>query len=139
MNWHPVKRLALLALVTSSVLLSVSASVRAQGREQAPGPSASAPAREPSCVSVEVNGERAPAYDCLTRQLMPPAARAGAPDPAGDPRLAAERIALRPNNALGQANIAATQTRMGNGWGKGVTPQRPPPAEPVSPVVPGRR
>ncbi|MWL90173.1 hypothetical protein [Cupriavidus sp. SW-Y-13] len=85
-----------------------------------------------SCAEVEVNGERAPAYDCLTQRLAPASSpRAGKPGVLGS-----EAIANQPSNQLGLYNRAATSTRMGNTFGASVLPQRPPPSNGVAPIIP---
>ena len=99
-------------------------------------PDADGSSEAPSCVTVEVNGERVPAFECLTRKLSPAAPR-GAPAHLA-PGLDAERIAQRPGHQLGQANPATSQHRMGNAWGHGVVPQRPTTAPPASPLIPSR-
>ncbi|MGO4328272.1 hypothetical protein AB4Z48_27960 [Cupriavidus sp. 2TAF22] len=73
-----------------------------------------------ACVEVEVNGERAPSYSCLTQELMPPRN-----DTAEQRQLGSESIAKRPSNQLGLYNRAATEHRMGNTFGSSVLPQRP--------------
>ena len=80
-----------------------------------------APASRASCMEVEVNGERAPAYDCLSQQLSP-TKRADNGHPA---QLGSEAIINRPSNQLGLYNRAATEHRMGNTFGTSVLPQRP--------------
>ncbi|MNS86197.1 hypothetical protein [Cupriavidus necator] len=85
------------------------------------------------CVEVEVNGERAPSFPCLTQKLQSP--NAGKRAPPGS-RLAAEAIAQRPSNQLGLYNEAATSHRMGNNFGTSVYPQRPASPVPGAPVIP---
>lgn len=89
-----------------------------------------------SCVEVVVNGERTPAYDCLTRKLAPTLPPRGPDDEA--PGLASDAITQRPGNQLGLFNRAATGHRMGNTFGTSVYPQRPPPVAPTSPLLPRR-
>ncbi|MGX6567637.1 hypothetical protein [Cupriavidus necator] len=84
-------------------------------------------------VEVEVNGERAPSFPCLTQKLQP--ANAGRPA-RPDSGLAAEAIAQRPSNQLGLYNEAATSHRMGNTFGTSVYPQRPASPAPGAPVIP---
>jgi len=88
---------------------------------------------EPNCIEVEVNGQRTPAYDCLTEKLSTTAASANRGRP--DPRLKSEQIATRPANEIALFNRAATSQRMGNTFGESVHPQRPPVAAPVSPII----
>ncbi|WP_051517000.1 hypothetical protein [Herbaspirillum sp. RV1423] len=85
----------------------------------------------PSCVDVVVNGERIPAYDCLTQKLMPK--DAGKTQPL--PEMTSQTIVGKPSNQLGLFNYTATSNRMGNTFGTSVYPQRPP-ATPVAPVLP---
>lgn len=97
---------------------------------------ASAQPAPSSCAEVTVNGERVPAYDCLTQKLQPaapPASADGTP-----PAIASEAIAQRPGNQLGLFNRAATGHRMGNTFGTSVHPQRPATPAPVSPLMQGR-
>jgi hypothetical protein len=85
-----------------------------------------------SCMEVEVNGERAPSYTCLTEKLQP-AASSGNPATLAGPR--SEAIARQPSNQLGLFNRAATSHRMGNQFGVSVHPQRPP-ETPRGPIIP---
>lgn len=87
----------------------------------------------PVCIEVEVDGQRVPAYDCLSAKLAEPAAGRRAPPP--DARLGSERIAAQPGTRLSLFNQAATSQRMGNAFGESVRPQRPPPPVFVSPVI----
>lgn len=88
------------------------------------------PPPAPSCIDVEVNGQRVPAYDCLSSKLAP-----AAPRDTRDAPLPSAQIATRPSNEIGLFNRAATGQRMGNTFGTSVHPQRPPAAVPVSPVI----
>ncbi|ALK34204.1 hypothetical protein [Burkholderia plantarii] len=72
------------------------------------------------CVEAEVDGVRALSYDCLSRQLQPPAAPA-----AGASQPASSQLATQPSNRVGTFNLSAERNRFGNTWGKSVTPQRP--------------
>ncbi|HDS1038898.1 TPA: hypothetical protein QDZ42_001914 [Stenotrophomonas maltophilia] len=101
----------------SAALLALAGEVHADAPTAPPVGSA--------CVEVVVNGERVPDYNCLSRQLSAPAA-ATAPAQL----TAAERLARQPPSALGLANRAATQQRMGNAFGVSTQPQRPPPPPP---------
>jgi len=101
------------------------------------GAQTSPAADDGSCVEVVVNGERAPAYDCLTRKLSPTMPARGPDDAA--PGLASEAITQRPGNQLGLFNRAATGHRMGNTFGTSVYPQRPPPVVPTSPLISPRQ
>lgn len=76
-----------------------------------------------ACVEVEVDGVRAPSYNCLSQKLQP---KATGPNGATAPKLASEEIIQRPSNQLGLFNRAATGHRMGNTFGTSVYPQRPP-------------
>lgn len=95
-------------------------------------PEARQPAAEPSCIEVEVDGERAPSYACLSERLRP---TAGARAPQ-DPGIASEAVLQRPGNQLGVFNRAATANRMGNTFGTSVYPQRPPVMVPTLPFGP---
>lgn len=88
---------------------------------------------EPACIEVEVNGERTPAYDCLTLKLN--TAASAADKPRQDPRLKSEQVATRPSNEIALFNRAATSQRMGNTFGRSVHPQRPPTPATVPPIV----
>ena len=90
-------------------------------------------AAAPSCVEVEVDGEKAPSYACLSQRLLPTASAAR---PATEQGLVSESIAQRPSNQLGVFNRAAAANRMGNTFGTSVYPQRPPAAMPAQPVLP---
>lgn len=88
---------------------------------------------EPACIEVEVDGQRVPAYDCLTLKLN--TAVSAADKPRQDPHLKSEQVATRPSNEIALFNRAATSQRMGNTFGRSVHPQRPPAPIPVSPIV----
>jgi hypothetical protein len=98
------------------------------GAAQTPARAEAAP-----CVEVQVNGERAPSYPCLSRKLLPADGKATANRGGG---LASESIVQRPSNQLGLFNHAATSHRMGNAFGTAVHPQRPATAPPPAPVIP---
>jgi hypothetical protein len=85
------------------------------------------------CVDVEVNGERAPSYPCLSEKLLPADGKKTAKPGGG---LASESIVQRPSNQLGLFNHAATSHRMGNAFGTSVHPQRPAAPPPAAPVMP---
>lgn len=85
------------------------------------------------CVEVEVNGEHAPSYDCLTEKLKP---SGGGPAGRGEATMSSESIVQRPSNQLGLYNNAATSHRLGNTFGTSVYPQRPASPPPAAPVVP---
>lgn len=76
----------------------------------------------PACVSVEVNGQRAPALDCLNERL----AHGVTPHLATDGISLSEQVSARPSNQLGLFNYSATVNRMGNTFGTSVQAQRPP-------------
>lgn len=95
------------------------------------GEPTSSPAKTQSCIDVEVNGERVPAYDCLTDKLSP----ADGHGPRIAAQLRSEQIARRPSNELDLFNQAATSQRLGNAFGKSVKAQRPPAAVPMLPIV----
>jgi hypothetical protein len=103
------------------------------GSAALPALSAEGPAAvESVCVEVEVNGQRAPSFACLTQKLTPSASATNARTPS----LASEAVVNRPSNQLGLFNLAATGHRMGNTYGTSVRPQRPTPTAPASPVIP---
>lgn len=77
-----------------------------------------------ACVEVEVNGVRAPSYNCLSQKLSPTVKPRNTDGKT--PPLASEAIVQRPSNQLGLFNRAATSNRMGNTFGTSVYPQRPP-------------
>lgn len=88
-----------------------------------------------SCVSVEVNGQRAPSLDCLNERLarsLQVRRVSGAPT-------ASEQIASRPSNQLGLFNYSATSNRMGNTFGTSVQSQRPPERGTFIPALGPRR
>lgn len=95
----------------------------------AAGACASADAAPSGCIEVEVNGERVPDYACISRLLAP----ASSPSPPAPP-LGSEQRIRQPPSALGLANRAATQQRMGSSFGVSTQPQRPPPPPPP-PVI----
>jgi len=86
-----------------------------------------------TCIEVEVNGERAPSFSCLTQKLSP---NGNVARPTAVPPLASEAITQRPSNQLGLFNHSATSQRMGNTFGSSVYPQRPENHTPVSPIFP---
>lgn len=96
------------------------------------GLAAEPPGDKQVCVEVEVNGQRAPSFSCLTEKLTP---RADAKK-AQSTRIASEAIVNRASNQLGLFNRAATAHRMGNTFGTSARPQRPPPPTPASPLLP---
>lgn len=96
-------------------------------------PLAQAEANEtPSCVEVEVNGQRTRSFDCLTQKLLPTTASAQKPSSSS---VASETIVERPSNQLGLFNRSATSQRMGNTFGTSVYPQRPVAQKPASPLI----
>ncbi|MDN2713086.1 hypothetical protein O0880_27065 [Janthinobacterium sp. SUN118] len=115
-----------------TVLLAC-ATVPAQADEHTVVVQAAAP--EKGCVEVEVNGKREQSMSCLSEKLLPPhSAKSQRP-----PTLSgAESNLQRPSNQLGLYNRAALEHRMGNAFGKSVTPQRPPAPTPASPLLPPR-
>lgn len=111
-----------LASCAASTLLAVLSAYGAEPEAQA----------EPACVEVEVDGQHVPAYDCLTRKLD---ASRGANTQRKEVRLESEQIATRPSNEIGLFNRAATSQRMGNTFGKTVSPQRPSASFPAPPIT----
>jgi hypothetical protein len=77
-------------------------------------------------VEIEVNGEHIRDYECFNRLLKPEPAR----PTATAPQLSSEQRIRQPPSALGLANRAATQQRMGSAFGVSTQPQRPPPVPP---------
>ena len=94
-----------------------------------------AAAPEKGCVEVEIHGKREQSMSCLSEKLLPPASAAARPPPTLS---GAEANLQRPSNQLGLYNRAALEHRMGNAFGKSVTPQRPPAPQPASPLLPPR-
>lgn len=90
--------------------------------------------KDDACVEVEVDGVRAPSYDCWSQKLQPTATTTA----TRSGQLASEDIISRPSNQLGVFNRAATGHRMGNNFGTSVYPQRPPPTNFTSPLIPQR-
>ncbi len=90
-----------------------------------------------ACVSVEVNGQRAPALDCLNERL---AQSVASRRPAGDASASlSEQVSRRPSNQLGLFNYSATANRMGNTFGTSVQAQRPPERTTYIPALGPRR
>lgn len=81
-------------------------------------------AAEPPCVSVRIGGEGSRYYDCLNQDLE----RQVRAQQGRMQQLDSVRENSRPDTdpALGLYNQAATRMRMGNTFGQGVRPQRPP-------------
>lgn len=75
------------------------------------------------CVDVQVDGYKAPDYNCLSQQM------GNNPDGARAAQKNQERLNVpidkRPPSQMGLATPAATSTRMGNTFGTSVKPQRP--------------
>lgn len=116
-----------------SLLLLACATLPAQADEHTVVVKAAAP--EKGCVEVEVNGKRAPSMSCLSEKLLPNSNTVNRPPPTLS---GAEATVQRPSNQLGLYNRAALEHRMGSAFGKSVTPQRPTPAPPASPLLPAR-
>lgn len=87
-----------------------------------PAVTATAATDTAACIEVEVDGVRAPSYNCLSQKLQPKAT----PNSTTPPQMGSEAIVQRPPNQLGLFNRAATSNRMGNTFGTSVYPQRPP-------------
>ncbi|TDN55737.1 hypothetical protein [Azoarcus indigens] len=115
------------------VSLALLASLLLAGPPMPAGAADAEEAQPDSCIEVEVNGQRAPSYDCLSQKLQPAPARGG---DRGQPGLASESVLERPENQLGLFNRAATGHRMGNTFGTSVYPQRPPEVQPSLPIGP---
>lgn len=116
-----------------SLLLLICAALPAQADEHTVVVQAAAPQK--GCVEVEVNGRRAQSMSCLNEKLLPNSNTVNRPPPALS---GAEATLQRPSNQLGLYNRAALEHRMGNAFGKSVTPQRPPTPAPASPLLPAR-
>lgn len=86
-----------------------------------------------TCIEVEVNGERAPSFSCLTAKLSP---NSNVARPTAIPHLASDVTTGRPSNQLGLFNYSATSQRMGNTFGTSVYPQRPEKHITASPIIP---
>lgn len=87
------------------------------------------------CVEVEVNGRTEQSISCLARKLLPPQDAMAKRPPAAT---GAEQIAGRPSNQLGLYNRAATEHRMGDTFGRSLSPQRPAAAPVTIPRLPVR-
>ena len=87
------------------------------------------------CTAVDSAGRRVQSMSCLNEKLLPAGDAASRPPPSLS---AAETNLQRPSNQLGLYNRAALEHRMGNAFGKSVTPQRPPAPAPASPLLPAR-
>ncbi|SDI01734.1 hypothetical protein [Janthinobacterium sp. YR213] len=115
------------------LLLLACAALSAQADEHTVVVKAAAPQK--GCVEVEVNGQRTQSMSCLNEKLLPSSNTLNRQPPALS---GAEAIVQRPSNQLGLYNRAALEHRMGNAFGKSVTPQRPSPPPPASPLLPPR-
>ncbi|WP_024889646.1 hypothetical protein [Luteimonas huabeiensis] len=87
------------------------------------------PPADGGCIEVVVDGQRVRDYACLGRLMAPATAAAGGPTAP----TAAEAMARRAPTTLGLAHSEATRQRLGNAFGHGVRPQRPPPPAPALP------
>lgn len=96
------------------------AALTAQARADTP-----TPARKSSCVKVEVNGQRAPAYGCWQEKMAPAEPPHGAQGHI-NPALDSADVTRLPPNQTGQFNQSTLRNRMGNTLSHGVKPQRPP-------------
>ncbi len=76
-----------------------------------------------TCVDVEVDGERRPAFECLNHELKAAAQGANPSDP--DAQLKAVAGNGAPNQ-VGTFSYTGESIRMGNAFGKSAFPQRPP-------------
>ena len=86
------------------------------------GPAAAQPTQQ-TCVDVAVGS--AQSYSCLNQQLGATARQAHQAAGGSVPYDAAS-----PSNVTGQFNESATRNRLGSNFGRSVTPQRPPAANP---------
>ncbi|MDZ4190958.1 MAG: hypothetical protein U1D65_02990 [Pseudomonas sp.] len=83
---------------------------------------AAGPAGNDGCINVEVNGYKALSYECLSQQLVNPNGAAATRKNQDAMNVPVHR---RAPNQLGLFNQSATQIRMGNNFGRSVSPQRP--------------
>lgn len=113
MRTYPLLSLAAIGLLTAGWL---------HAAEPVVVPASKAGKDDPACVEVEVDGVRAPSYNCLSQKLQPKTT----PSNPNAPQMGSEAIIQRPSNQLGVFNRAATSNRMGNTFGTSVYPQRPP-------------
>lgn len=119
---------ALLCLLSPAAFAQPPAAARSVSEQAA----AEHPAVEPAdagCIEVVVDGERVRDYACLGRLMAPAAAAADGPAAP----TAAEAMARRAPTTLGLAHPEATRQRLGDAFGHGVRPQRPPPPAPALP------
>ena len=93
------------------------------------GLSQAAPPDTP-CVDVQVGNEHVPDLDCINRQFRLRAERAH-----DAPVQLAPIGAGSPSTAVGTANQAAAEEKMGSAFGKSAQPQRPQQPTFVSPLV----
>ena len=114
-------------------VLFACAALPAQADEHTVVVKAAAPQK--GCVEVEVNGQRAQSMSCLNEKLLPNSNTMNRQPPTLS---GAEAVMQRPSNQLGLYNRAALEHRMGNAFGKSVTPQRPSTPPPASPLLPPR-
>ncbi|MCC7645861.1 MULTISPECIES: hypothetical protein [unclassified Janthinobacterium] len=114
-------------------VLFACATLPAQADEHTVVVKAAAPQK--GCVEVEVNGQRTQSMSCLNEKLLPDSNTMNRQPPTLS---GAEAVMQRPSNQLGLYNRAALEHRMGNAFGKSVTPQRPPAPAPASPLLPPR-
>jgi hypothetical protein len=134
MRWPRVSRAtgSPRALFVAMVLAVVSGPVLAQEiPASAPEAASTGAPSKRVCVNVEVNGQTALSYDCLSQQLAPTTVPASGDADAGN---IAKSLATAPSNRVGTFNYSAESIRFGSNWGKSVIPQRPSPV----PVVPPR-
>ena len=89
-----------------------------------PHSSSAASASKRVCVDVEVGGEHALSYDCLSQQLTPTL-----PPDAAASQSVTQGLVNGPSNRVGTFNLSAERNRFGSNWGKSITPQRPQPVQ----------
>jgi hypothetical protein len=82
------------------------------------------------CVDVQIGSERVSDIDCINRQF-----RLGVEQAHAQPTLAAPIDANSPSTAVGTANQAAAEQKMGGAFGKSAQPQRPRPPTFVVPLA----
>jgi hypothetical protein len=137
----PAGRIALsIALLAATLAMAPAASAQSgtlaptQSDESGPPPTATAPAgtiggpppvAAEMCVEVDIAGYKAGHLDCASQRLQAATRQAQARAPNADSYDVPG--ARAPDVITGVANQTATRQRMGNQYGVGVRPQRPPP------------
>src|ERR1700761_8615997 len=106
------------ALFVAMMLIVVSGPVLAQEiPASAPEAASTGAPSKRVCVNVEVNGQTALSYDCLSQQLAPTTVQVSGDADAGN---IAKSLATAPSNRVGTFNYSAESIRFGSNWGKSV-------------------